>query len=71
MLPGAETEFSLCSLAPRGLHATPSRRAAADYPARTVTDHVKGIKECGVFNAKELQQVERENALTLFPRFKA
>lgn len=40
-----------------------------DYPARTMTDHVKGLMECGVFNAKEMHQVERENALTLFPRF--
>lgn len=42
-----------------------------DYPARTVTDHVKGIRGCGVFNARELQQIERENALALFPRLKA
>jgi len=42
-----------------------------DYPARTVTDHVKGLQECGVFSAKELQQVERDNALALFPRFRA
>ena len=42
-----------------------------DYPARTVTDHVKGLQECGVFNATELQQVERGNALALFPRLRA
>ena len=42
-----------------------------DYPARTVTDHVKGLQECGVFNARELRLVERENALALFPRFRA
>lgn len=41
-----------------------------DYPARTITDHVKGLTECGVFSAKELQQIERENALALFPRFR-
>jgi predicted TIM-barrel fold metal-dependent hydrolase len=42
-----------------------------DYPARAMSDHVKGLAECGVFNARELQQVQRENALTLFPRFKS
>ena len=41
-----------------------------DYPARTIADHVKGLKECGVFNEQQLAQVERENALALFPRFK-
>ena len=41
-----------------------------DYPARTVADHVKGLQECGVFTGKELEQIERENALALFPRFK-
>ncbi len=42
-----------------------------DYPARAMSDHVKGLIECGVFNAKELHQVERENALALFPRFRS
>ena len=42
-----------------------------DYPARAIGDHVKGLSECGVFSPKELEQVERENALTLFPRFKS
>jgi 6-methylsalicylate decarboxylase len=41
-----------------------------DYPARTLADHVKGLKECGVFGAKELQQIDRENALALLPRFR-
>jgi hypothetical protein len=36
-----------------------------------MTDHVKGLNECGVFGAKELQQVQRDNALALFPRFKS
>ena len=40
-----------------------------DYPARTTADHVKGLKECGIFIDRQLQQVERENALKLFPRF--
>lgn len=42
-----------------------------DYPARSMADHVKGLTECGIFDAKELQQVQRENALALFPRFKS
>jgi 6-methylsalicylate decarboxylase len=41
-----------------------------DYPARAMMDHVKGLAECGVFNDNQLQQIERENALTLFPKFK-
>jgi predicted TIM-barrel fold metal-dependent hydrolase len=41
-----------------------------DYPARTIADHVKGLKECGVFTDQQLGQIERENALALFPRFK-
>ena len=41
-----------------------------DYPARTISDHVKGLKECGVFTEQQLDQVERQNALALFPRFK-
>ena len=36
-----------------------------------MADHVKGLTECGIFDAKELQQVQRENALALFPRFKS
>jgi hypothetical protein len=42
-----------------------------DYPARTVGDHIKGLQDCGVFSATELEQIERGNALALFPRFKA
>ena len=41
-----------------------------DYPARTFADHVKGLKECGLFGPKELQQIGRDNALALLPRFK-
>ena len=41
-----------------------------DYPARSFADHVKGLKECGLFGPKELQQIDRENALALLPRFK-
>lgn len=40
-----------------------------DYPARTLAEHVKGLKECGVFNAEELHRIDRENAVALLPRF--
>ncbi len=41
-----------------------------DFPFRTAADHVKGLKECGVFSAKDLQAIDRENAARLFPRYK-
>jgi len=41
-----------------------------DYPYRTPAEHVKGLRECGVFSASDLQRIDRENALPLFPRFK-
>lgn len=42
-----------------------------DYPFRTPAEHVKGLKECGVFNARELEQIHRENALSLLPQLKS
>lgn len=42
-----------------------------DYPFRTSIDHVKGLKECGVFSDRELRAIERENALKLAPRHRA
>jgi 6-methylsalicylate decarboxylase len=42
-----------------------------DYPFRTSAEHVVGLKECGVFNAKEIAAIERENVLKLVPRWKA
>ena len=42
-----------------------------DYPFRTSIDHVKGLKECGVFSARDLRAVERENPLRLLPRHRA
>ncbi|HEV2202813.1 MAG TPA: amidohydrolase family protein [Bryobacteraceae bacterium] len=42
-----------------------------DFPYRTAQEHVKGLQECGVFDAKELRQIDRENALTLLPRWRA
>jgi 6-methylsalicylate decarboxylase len=41
-----------------------------DFPFRTAADHVKGLKECGVFTARNLRDIDRENALRLLPRFK-
>src|SRR3984957_11243913 len=42
-----------------------------DYPFRTSIEHVKGLKECGVFSAVELRAFERENSLKFLPRHKA
>lgn len=39
-----------------------------DFPYRTAAEHVTGLAECGVFGAKELAAIDRENALTLLPR---
>jgi len=41
-----------------------------DYPARAIGDHVMGLQNCGVYTQAQLQKIERENALALFPRFK-
>ncbi len=43
----------------------------SDYPYRTQQEHVIGLKECGVFNPTELLAIDRENALTLLPRYKS
>ena len=40
-----------------------------DYPFRTAAEHVKGLKECGVFDPKDLQAIDT-NALRLLPKFK-
>jgi len=42
----------------------------SDYPYRTEEEHVQGLKDCGVFSAKELQAIDRDNALALLPRLK-
>ena len=39
-----------------------------DHPYRTAADHVKGLRECGVFSDSELQAIERGNARRLLPR---
>jgi 6-methylsalicylate decarboxylase len=41
-----------------------------DFPFRTAADHVKGLKECGLFSAKNLREIGRENAVSLLPRYK-
>ena len=40
-----------------------------DYPFRTAAEHVKGLKECGVFSVKDLQLID-QNALKFLPKFK-
>ena len=42
-----------------------------DFPYRTAEEHVKGLQECGVFDAAELRRIDRDNALTLWPRLRA
>jgi predicted TIM-barrel fold metal-dependent hydrolase len=41
-----------------------------DYPFRNAAEHVKGLKECGVFGAKDLQAID-QNILRLLPKFRA
>jgi 6-methylsalicylate decarboxylase len=39
-----------------------------DFPYRTSIDHVKGLREAGVFTDAQLMDIERGNALKLLPR---
>lgn len=39
-----------------------------DYPYRTSLEHVKGLRDCGVFNTAELEMIERTTPLSLIPR---
>jgi 6-methylsalicylate decarboxylase len=39
-----------------------------DFPYRTSIDHVKGLREAGVFSDAEIMDIERGNALKLLPR---
>jgi predicted TIM-barrel fold metal-dependent hydrolase len=39
-----------------------------DFPFRNAAEHVKGLKECGVFSPADLQAIDRRNVLTLLPR---
>ena len=36
-----------------------------DVPFRTSLEHAEGLENCGVFNAKELRAIERDNALAV------
>jgi hypothetical protein len=42
-----------------------------DHPYRTAADHVKGLRECGVFSDSDLQAIECGNARRLLPRIGA
>jgi predicted TIM-barrel fold metal-dependent hydrolase len=42
-----------------------------DFPYRTSIDHVKGLRECGVFTDAQIMEIERGNALKLLPRLGA
>ena len=39
-----------------------------DFPYRTGIDHVRGLRESGVFTEAQLMDIERGNALKLLPR---
>ena len=39
-----------------------------DYPYRTSIDHVKGLRNTGIFTDAQLMDIERGNALKLLPR---
>ena len=39
-----------------------------DFPYRTSIDHVKGLREAGVFTEEQIAAIERGNALKLLPR---
>jgi predicted TIM-barrel fold metal-dependent hydrolase len=39
-----------------------------DFPYRTSIDHVRGLREAGVFTDEQLAAIERGNALKLIPR---
>jgi predicted TIM-barrel fold metal-dependent hydrolase len=38
-----------------------------DWPHLTTEEHVTGLKNSGVFDAAELQAIDRDNALRLMP----
>jgi predicted TIM-barrel fold metal-dependent hydrolase len=42
-----------------------------DFPFRNAAEHVKGLQDCGVFSAADLQAIGRANSLTLIPRLAA
>jgi predicted TIM-barrel fold metal-dependent hydrolase len=38
-----------------------------DYPYRTASEHVEGLRDCGLFGPDELRAIGRDNALRLLP----
>jgi predicted TIM-barrel fold metal-dependent hydrolase len=42
-----------------------------DYPYRSTQEHVKGLATSGVFDVKELQAIDRDNAVRILPRYRA
>jgi predicted TIM-barrel fold metal-dependent hydrolase len=42
-----------------------------DFPYRTSIDHVRGLRESGVFTEAQIMEIERGNALKLLPRLGA
>ena len=40
-----------------------------DYPFISAAQTAQGLKECGVFTAQELAQIDAGNALALFPKY--
>jgi len=42
-----------------------------DYPYRTSADHVRGLRNSGVFGDAQLRMIERETALGLMPQLGA
>ncbi len=42
-----------------------------DYPYTSILDHVTGLRESGVFSDDELRAIDYENALTMFPKYRA
>jgi len=41
-----------------------------DFPYLTAADQLKGLKECGVFAAADLEKIENQNALAFLPQFR-
>ena len=41
----------------------------SDYPIHSMLSHVRGLQECGVFNAEELRAIDRGNIGKLLPKY--
>jgi predicted TIM-barrel fold metal-dependent hydrolase len=41
----------------------------SDFPFRTAAEHVRGLKECGMFSPKDLEGIDRENLAKLLPQY--